>query len=87
MIDHGYFWSDTPERFPRYRVSWDEDSKELFTHNCSTGEQEVLAKIHRRSDLDDVMAEWPDLMYQPRSLEELRRRISLRADELAGVEA
>lgn len=83
--DFGTGWSNTRQSFPRYRLSWDDDSGELFTHNCSTGDEEVLAVIRNRSTVDFLLGEWHEVIYQPNSLRVIERRLSEYADELSGV--
>lgn len=83
--DFGIGWSDNRNAFPRYRLSWDDESGELFTHNCSTGDEEVLAHIKSRNTVDYLLGEWHEIIYQPNSLQVIQRRLSLHCDELAGV--
>lgn len=83
--DYGYYWSDNPRSFPRYRVSWDEETGLLSALNLATLEVEDFCCIKDRGRIDSLMEGWADHIYDPCSLEWIRKRCMERADELAGI--
>lgn len=83
--DYGYAWSDNPQRFPRYRVTWNETSGELYALNFRTHEIETFCRIADRASIESLMEGWSDHIYDPCSLEWIRSRCSAMADELCGI--
>lgn len=83
--DYGWFWSDTPNCFPHYRVSWDPETGDLFAVNTDLQHYETFCCIKDRGRIDSLMEGWADHIYDPCSLEWIRRRCEERADELAGI--
>lgn len=84
-VDFGYWWSDTPKGFPRYRVTWNPNSGDLYASSHASHDAEIFCRVSRREDLDSLMDGWWAEMHKPCSLEWIRSRVSERADELAGL--
>lgn len=71
--DFGYMWTSRGG-FPNYRVSWVQSTGEIYAFNCSTRCTETLGHL-TRSQLDQVMQKWPEIMHRPNSLDILRRAV------------
>ena len=85
-VSFGTWWSDNPRSFPRWRVEWSEVSGHLFAVNNSNEEQlEIFCQMKDRADIDSLMEGWSDHIYEPCSLEWIRRRCSDLADQLCGI--
>jgi hypothetical protein len=86
--DYGVWWSDNPQGFPRYRVSYVKDTGDVYAINQTTGRVEVLGTVEPdpiderdfrsrwEGPLDDLLEGWPDRCGPPGGLAWVRSRLA-----------